>query len=189
MEPGAVELFRGMEGWAELVDDFSPMWKPATSLIRRHHGRTFASEGAATGGGVRKRWAPLTTRYAALKARDFPFRPILERTVALRRAMVEGGPGSRTSKTTQSLTVGTRGDVARIAGYHQKGTPRMVARPPMQFDADIRAENSLGGAIKDMIQLVVVNARRVKLANRVWDVSAIEKQGKSLERISRRKTR
>ena len=103
--------------------------------------------------------------------------------------MVEGGPGSRVKSTKKSHEVGTRGRVGRIAGYHQTGTPRMVARPPMQFDRDIRAENSLAGAMKDMAQLLVVNKRRVSLNNLVWDASAIEKQGKSLAKIARRKTR
>lgn len=187
MDPSGVELFRGMEGWAAKVDDFRPMWKPATDLIRAHHGRTFDSEGLATGGGVRKRWAPL--RPATLRARRFKGKPILQQTGDLKRAMTTGGAGSRTQKTKKTLEVGTRGAVSTYARYHQMGTPRMVARPPLQFDADIRAQNSLGGALKDMVQLVVINARRVAIANKVWDVSAIEKQGKSLTRISRRKTR
>jgi len=186
MEPGGHQLAVGMEDWAKAIDDFSPMWKPLTSLIRRHHGRTFSSEGAATGGGVRTRWRPL--RPATL-ARKSPGLPILVQTGALRRAMVKGGSGSRVRSTKKSHEVGTRGDVGRIAGYHQTGTSRMVARPPMQFDADIRAQNSLGGAMKDMAQLLIINKRRVNLTNRVWDARAIAKQGESLKKISRRQTR
>lgn len=188
MEPGGAELAAGMERWAELVGDFSEAWPAVTRLVRRHHGRTFDSEGAATG--PKRRWVPLSPRYAAIKARDFPGRPLLVRTTALRRALVEGGPGSRVRETKDSVEIGVTGDVGKIAGYHQKGTPRMPARPPVQFDRSLANKNSLPFVVSQILQRIIVDHRKAALgANAgVLDADVLEKRLGSLDRLSRRGT-
>ncbi len=189
MEPGGAQLLRGMEQWTRLLDDYTEVWPYVIRLIRAHHARTFDSEGSATGGGLRRRWAPLSPRYAAAKARRYPGRPILVRTSALRTAMVEGGPGSRVKSGKKAVEVGLRGRIQRIAEYHQKGTPIMPARPPVQFDADVRGEGSLARVVSQMIQTAVVAKRRKTLMGEVMDAGDYEKQANSLANLARRKTR
>ena len=189
LDPGAAEIARGMEKWASLVEDFGPAWHAIEGLTRRHHARTFDSVGAATG--TRRRpWARLTPKYEAWKARHFPGRPILVRTGALRRAMVDGGAGSATQRTTKSLVMGLRGEIKDRAGWHQFGTRRMVARPPFQLDPDPRPSGTYAYAVGQILQRVVVDARKKALGVEGYtDSSAFDRQVASLDRLSRRETR
>jgi len=189
MEPGGIALFRGFEKWADLVKDPMRQIGPyATTLIHRHHARTFASEGSGTGDG--KRWAPLSARYAAEKSRAYPGRPLLVRTSVLRSALTGGGRGSRVRTTKTTLEVGVKGEPAGYAGYHQNGTPIMPARPPVKFDRRIRP-GTLPFVLSQMIQRVVVDYRKAALgANAgVTDAKVAERRTGSLQKLSKERTR
>jgi hypothetical protein len=189
MDPSGAQLAAGMESWARLVDDFGPAWSSATKLIHRHNARTFQTRGAGTGD--RKRWGVLTPRYKAWKARRFPGRGLLVRTNALRSALTGRGSGSRVEQTKSSLEVGARGEVSEIGGYHQTGTKHMIARPPVKFGRDVRQKDSLAYVVSQMLQTVIVDARKKALGvdAGVMKVSRDDKRGASLERLSRIKTR
>jgi hypothetical protein len=189
MEPGGIALFRGFEKWADLVKDPMRQIGPyATTLIHRHHARTFASEGSGTGDG--KRWAPLSARYAAEKSRAYPGRPLLVRTSVLRSALTGGGRGSRVRTTKTTLEVGVKGKPAEYARYHQEGTPIMPARPPVKFDRRIRP-GTLPFVLSQMIQRVVVDYRKAALGVNagVTDAKVAERRTGSLQKLSKERTR
>lgn len=89
--------------------------------------RQFNSRGGLTGG-----WAPLSPRYAAWKAMHYPGKPLLERTYP--------APGSlRWAAQHPEIRLLVRGVVATVrngyGAYHQDGTGRMPARPPIPLEA------------------------------------------------------
>jgi len=189
MEPGGIALFRGFEKWAELVKDPMRQVGPyATTLIHRHHKRTFASRGTRTGDG--RKWVRLSPRYRARKARDYPGRPLLVRTSVLRSALTGGGRGSRVRTTKTTLEVGVQGEPAEYAGFHQTGTANMPARPPVKFDPRIR-RGTLPFVLSQMIQRVVVDYRKAALGmnDGVLDATVVERRTGSLQKLSRERTR
>ena len=95
------------------------------------------------------------------------------------------------AQTKTSLDVGARGEVSEIGGYHQTGTDRMIARPPIKWVRDVRQKDSLAYVVSQMVQTVIVDARRQALGvdAGVLDVKRADKRGASLERLSRIKTR
>mgnify|MGYP003136546215 FL=1 len=187
MEPGGLKLLRGMEKWADLIEDASEAWPHVTNLIHRHNMRTFKSEGAATGN--RRKWAPLSPAYAIQKAREFPGRPILVRTGALRSALT-GGSGSRVRKTKKTLTVGAKGEQARIGTYHQLGTAYMPARPPIKFDPRIKP-GTLPYVVSQILQTMIVAKRRKALGADagIIDAKDFERRQGSMKRLARKSTR
>lgn len=187
LQPSGARLISGIERWAELVDDFSPAWPHVTTLIRRHYKRTFDSRGARVGDG--RKWARLSPRYRARKAREFPGRPLLVRTSALRSAMVGGGSGSLVQKRAKRLSVGLRGRNRRIAEYHQTGTRNMPARPVVKFDPTIR-DGTLPWTISQILQSLIVAYRKQALGvDDVFTDSAKAKRRGSMQKLARRKTR
>jgi len=188
MEPGGAEIAAGMERWAALVGDFGEAWPAVTKLIHRHNARTFASEGAATGD--RRRWAELTPRYSAIKAREFPGRPLLVRTAALRSALTGVGPGSQVVSSRTSLEVSARGESRQIGEYHQRGTSRMVARPPVKFARSLRNKRGLMFVVSQMLQRIIVDHRKAALGVNadVMDAASVERRLGSLDTLSRRRT-
>lgn len=187
MEPDGRALALGFEDWAEGVERWDDVFPHVVRLIRNHHRRTFDSEGAATG--PRQRWAPLSPAYAARKAREYPGRKILERTGALRRSLVDGGPGSRERVTRRSVEVGPAGRNLRIAQYHQDGTSRMKARTPVQYVKDMRGNKSLVWVINQMLQAKIVMHRRRALAGEKVTSADRTKLRGTLARLEDRRTR
>ena len=187
MEPGGLKLLRGMEKWAALIQDASEAWPPVTNLIHRHNMRTFRTRGAGTGDG--RKWVRLSPRYRARKARDFPGRPILVRTGALRSALT-GGSGSRVRKTKKTLTVGASGEQAEIGTYHQLGTAYMPARPPIKFDPRIKP-GTLPYVVAQILQAMIVAKRRKALgaAAGIIDAKDFERRQGSMQRLARKNTR
>jgi hypothetical protein len=85
--------------------------------------RNFKTQGRPVGG-----WRPLSARYARWKLANYGRLPILQ----LRRYMVEsfrmGGRGSYLRVAKRSAEMGSRDRKVR---FHQYGTDRMPARPPI----------------------------------------------------------
>ena len=187
MEPGGLKLLRGMEKWADLIDDASEAWPHVTTLIHRHNGRTFKTRGKGTGDG--RKWVRLSPRYRARKAREFPGRPILVRTGALRSALT-GGSGSRVRANKKSLSVGAKGEPERIGTYHQFGTRNMPARPPIKFDPRVK-KGTLPYVISQILQSMIVAKRRQALGADagIIDAKAFERRQVSMNRLARMKTR
>ena len=75
-------------------------------------------------------WTPLSPDYAKQKAKTHPGKPILRRTDALFKQLTVTG-GIRVTKYT--IAIGAQGPAARYGIYHQTGTNRMPARPPIDL--------------------------------------------------------
>jgi hypothetical protein len=101
--------------------DLKPTFtKVGDYLTDFYSGEVYASRGGVIG----SRWAPLSSSYAADKARTFPGRPPLIRTGLMNRSY-----NSEPSK--QSLTL--YNDTPYF-DFHQEGTRRMPQRKTMDVD-------------------------------------------------------
>lgn len=158
----AGKIALGFEQWADLISDWRPTFRNVITLFRRHEGRHFDSEGSSTGA----RWAPLSERYGAWKAAQYPGRPILVLTGALRAALVDGrGPGAIEKIGPRRMEIGVDSGVLPYAQAHQTGIPgRLPARPPIRFDGDPRNKSSLGFAVAQAFQRQIVDARKRALS-------------------------
>ncbi|RIJ76611.1 hypothetical protein D1871_11095 [Nakamurella silvestris] len=81
-------------------------------------------------------WAPLSPGYAAYKAARFPGRPILVRTGEMRDSLTHRPFGIDTVGDTRA-EFGTADPKAK---YHQHGTSKMPARPPVKVSEGNRNE-------------------------------------------------
>lgn len=119
---GDVQMARGFSRFAEGVKDLRPAFREIEKSFREIERKQFQSVGMYGSGG----WVPLSPTYAEWKAARFPGRPILQLTGALMRSLTGRTPDSITEIERLALAIGTR---LKYAVYHQKGTPRMPARP------------------------------------------------------------
>lgn len=84
--------------------------------------------------GKPERWARLSARYAAWKARRYPGRRILEREGLLREGLTRRGGRFQVRRVTDaSLELGTS---APYAQFHQFGTRRMPRREIVTITGD-----------------------------------------------------
>jgi len=114
----------GIEGLEAQIKDFTPVWPKVAEVVRAALARGFEQEGNVYG-----RWAPLTARYASWKRRHYPGKKILELTGRLKGSLTRRGHADAfQTETPQALFISS--DVP-YAPYHQHGTGRMVARPPL----------------------------------------------------------
>jgi len=111
--------------------------------------RQFSAEGA---GPVAGKWAALSPQYAAWKQQHYPGKPILEREGVLKQALTGSGGNSLREYTHEAMNFGTIG--VPYASFHQLGTGRMAARPPLDFDEKFQAD------MVKALQLGVVDAFR-----------------------------
>lgn len=128
---GAVAV--SVERWADLVEDFTTFFEHLVSIVRRHLGKQFDTEGGYASGG----WDELLPAYAAWKEENFPGRPILVLTGALRSAAVDGGPGSLERIQPRLLEVGVDGEAIPYARAHQAGEG-VPQRPVFEVTNDFR---------------------------------------------------
>lgn len=102
------------------VQDLRPLWK-------RWQVAFFASEidlfAAAP-------WASLDDRYAAWKAANLPGRGILVASGAMKNSLVSQGSGHIFRAQPRVMEIGTE---VPYAMYHQRGTPKMPMRKPIDL--------------------------------------------------------
>lgn len=127
--PGIANLQIGLSRLRTDIADWRPFWEAKFApFFYRQNLENFVLEGAATGG----RWAPLSTAYAQWKARHFPNAGILVRSGALKASLLsQAAPGAIFRSMPQALEVGTS---TPYGVFHQSGTRRMPARPPLRVD-------------------------------------------------------
>lgn len=133
---GEVVVDRMLAGIDERARDLGPVWPVVLREFQRIEAKTFATEGASTGAP----WPGLARATQADRARHgFPAaHPILERTGALKRALVEG-EGAFNQMTPTSLRVILSEDVDYFK-YHQspRARRRLPRRAPVMLTADDR---------------------------------------------------
>lgn len=93
---------------------------------------TFKTEGGYPG----PKWKGLEDLYAARKSRQFAGRTILRRSDRLFKSLTRRAPGSVGRVGKNRLEYGT---TIPWAEFHQEGTRKMPARPPLRFiERDVR---------------------------------------------------
>jgi hypothetical protein len=95
-------------------------------------------------------WADLSEASKKQKAKQFPGKPLLRATDALFKSLTEAGQaGGFRLPRNLSLEIGTRDPKA---AFHQEGTNRMPARPPLAEPDLKRYETIAGQYVAEMIE-------------------------------------
>jgi len=117
------------------IEDLTPAWQRMLPAIRNYIDRRIATGGTHHS---MPPFAPLSPRYARYKARRYPGAPILVRSGRLRSALTQPDhPDAIADIQPDRLTFGTR---VPYALYHQLGTQRMPARPPIKLSKTLQTE-------------------------------------------------
>lgn len=119
---GEDRLVQTLMRFTERSADLSEPLDAMGDILARRQKQEFSAGGLANG-----KWAPLSPKYAAWKARNFPGAGILERTGTLKQSLTERPFGV----DEVSTHVAVFGTAVSYAKYHQDGTPYMPARPPL----------------------------------------------------------
>ncbi len=120
---GDVVLARALSRFGEGIADFSKPLDQIEVDFAVIEEQQFASEGARGG----TPWPPLSPTYEAWKATHFPGMPILQATMNL-WGQLAVGTGMRVERSPRRLLMEPTVPYAR---WHQTGTRRMPARPPV----------------------------------------------------------
>lgn len=125
-EPAGIAKFaRTFTRFTEMVDDLSPLFTAlGNDLTTRIIPDQFKTEGGQSGG-----WQPLDAKYAARKAKEYPGKKILVRTGKLYEALT-GGEDSIWKVGKKNAEFGAK---TNYGAYHQTGTTKMPARPPLDI--------------------------------------------------------
>lgn len=113
----------------DAAEDARPAWEVLAGSFQTAQRRQFRSEGTYGSGG----WAPLSPRYAAWKARNYPGAPILVRTGDLRASLTERPFGVEVIEPRFAIF----GSDVRYGLFHQQGdgVPR---RRPVELPESLR---------------------------------------------------
>lgn len=122
---GVNELQKAFNVIGQRWSDLRWVWPPIIDIFYERETQLFSSQGEGE-------WQQLSPRYAAWKQQHFPGKPLLVASGNLRDSLTGSrSPFSVMEMQPRSLAVGTSVPYAR---YHQLGTSRMPARPPIIID-------------------------------------------------------
>lgn len=122
---GAEELKAAFTDLAHKTGDLTPIWPAIAEIFYERERALFSSEGEG-------QWVQLSPSYGAWKSKHHPGLPLLVLTGNLRESMTgKGSPFSVYETTPHSLSVGSS---VPYAIFHQLGTSKMPARPPIIID-------------------------------------------------------
>jgi len=120
---GAIQLDKALDGYANALKDFRPVFKDIAADFIEIEQRQSESQGGGS-------WAPLSADYAAWKERHFPGQKILQLSGELMASMTGVGAGHVEEISKDRLMIGS---TAFTGMLHQLGTSRMPARPVIQL--------------------------------------------------------
>ena len=114
------EFDRRFYATGQATSDLRPLWQKVVAIIGKAIRANFDREGSIHGA-----WTALKDYVQRAKDRDYPGKPILERTGALRRAATEDAPGREISLEPLRLEYGVDmrliGATANYAYFHDAG--------------------------------------------------------------------
>lgn len=147
-EERVIATLRGIE---QGITDFrkDQVWVRVRQEFNRIEKEHFAAEGNGRSG----KWAALSSPYDAIKAKKYGT-PILQRTKRLYKSLTQKTSDSVVEEQDLELTLGTS---VPYATYHQKGTKRMPARPPV--DLTDEQKDRLIEPIRKHLRQLAQNAR------------------------------
>lgn len=126
---GQTEVMRTFSRWTDGLSDFGPALEKIADDFLKLEAVQFSSEGKSGSAG----WAPLSAKYAAWKAVNYPGALILERDGWMRDSLtVKDAPFQIREITATRADLGTS---VPYGIFHQLGTRRMPARPPIELSA------------------------------------------------------
>lgn len=126
---GVQGILSGLTGAAK---DLRPAFRDIHADFLKVEQQAFMSEGTSTGA----RWAPLNPRYAAWKQHRYPGRTILVgATGRLAKSLGRAGADHRFISSPLEAKMGTG---VPYSVFHQTGTRRMPARPPIRLTNEVR---------------------------------------------------
>ncbi len=131
---GEEKLKVALTNMADAIDDLRPYWNEVQQEFYRIEKQAFASEGTS---GESGKWSALSPRYAVVKFKRWGAVPILTASGTLRDSLTSETSGSIVRKEKDELTVGSSVPYGR---YHQSGTSKMPARPPISLTENNRAD-------------------------------------------------
>lgn len=111
---------RRLSLYGRRVSNYRSLWRKIASDVARAERFWFSSRGEG-------RWPQLSPKYAAWKARNFPGRPILVRTEELKKSLTQ----STRLLSRSEFDVAILSSDVEYAKFHQTGTSKMPARPPL----------------------------------------------------------
>lgn len=129
---GDAQVDRTLLALSAHAADARPAWNALADRFVRAERAQFGSEGAYASGV----WAPLSPRYKARKEREYPGRPILERTGRLVGSLTRR-PLDVEVITASTMRIGTSVPYAK---FHQRGTDIMPRRRPVELPESERRE-------------------------------------------------
>ena len=122
---GEKQIDRTLARFAENVNDATDLWDTLADRFAAAERRQFDSEGAYGSGG----WTPLSPAYGAWKARNYPGKPILQRTGELMEGLTSRPFGIEVL-LPGSMVVGSG---TAHGKYHQAGGPNLPQRRPVEL--------------------------------------------------------
>ncbi len=132
---------RRLRGLATALTDLRPFWPVARGIVVDWLRRNYESRGAFSG----EPWAALSPTYARWKASVRPGKPLLVFDGTLKRATLAPDPQYRPHEMVLTIR-------APHAIYHQRGTRRMPARPPVPRRIPAAAQAELTRAVDDYVE-------------------------------------
>lgn len=118
---GDKQLVAQFEDIGDALKDFRPVWIRTRQKVYNAIRENFASEGGASG-----QWAALTPAYAKVKQQRWGNKPILQASGRYYKSVTQLGGEGIYEEGPQEMTIGTN---VPYAGFHQRGTGKMPARP------------------------------------------------------------
>lgn len=117
---GADVTVAHLHGYAEHLKDFRDLWPDVVEAFVAREDLWFGKQGEGS-------WPPLSPEYAAWKAVVHPGKPMLVVSGDLRESLTLPGR-AKLAETDYMLVLGSSDPKAK---WHQHGTAKMPARPPL----------------------------------------------------------
>jgi phage gpG-like protein len=125
-------LRAAFERFSPAIGNFAPFFEALIGRLEDAAERQFGAEGQ---GPVAGKWGPLTAKYAERKLARWGAQPLLVASGEMRAQFTQKGRGLRVA-TDNQMAYGT--SETPYASYHQTGTEKMIARPPMDLDEQFK---------------------------------------------------
>lgn len=129
---GKDEFNRTFERYDAVFEDLSPIWPTIRDTFWDIEKEQFASEGSAGRSG---KWQQLSEPYKAQKIKQFGNLPILVVSSKLKKSLTGRTADTVYRTTKKEIAVGTS---LKYGLFHQTGTSKMPARPPINFSESQR---------------------------------------------------
>lgn len=134
------QVFRGLAQVEQGIENLKPLWEK--------FGKEFYAEEKALFNAAP--WKPLSPAYAPQKARRFPGKGMLRATDTLFKSLTEQGAAGNVSRiNNQEAEFGSNIDYGL---FHQFGTSRMPARPPLAEPEIDRYDTIAGSYLFEIVK-------------------------------------